>query len=79
MTRVTIDADLKRKLHNLSTDLELCDETGQVLARVKPVINLSQLEPLTPDISEEETERRLSSNERRYTTQEVLDHLAGNE
>jgi hypothetical protein len=75
MTHVVVNADLKRMLHDLTVELELRDENGRVLAHVKPVTDLSQYEPLTPDISDEEIERRLNSNERRYSTREVIEHL----
>lgn len=75
MTRVTVDDDLRRKLHDLSHEIELCDEEGRVLARVKPVVDLSQFEFEIPFASEEELDRLERSNERRYTTQEMLDYL----
>lgn len=74
MTRVVIDADMLAKLRNLEEPLELCDESGRVLARVNPAIDWSQYEFLTEEISEEEKQRRLASDPR-YTTQEVLEHL----
>ena len=36
MTRIICDAALREKLHDLATPLELCDESGHVLARVVP-------------------------------------------
>jgi hypothetical protein len=73
MTRVTVDDELKRKLHNLSTELELCDDQGNVLARVKPVFNQADFDMQLP--SKEELDRRSKSSEKRYTTQEMLDYL----
>ncbi len=75
MTRVTVDAGLRRKLHEFSEPLELCDESGRVLARVVPVRDLSQYEPLAPQVSDEELLRRSRSNEKTYTTAEVLAYL----
>lgn len=90
MTRVIVDAALLSRLHNLNEPLELCDESGHVLARVAPVSgiasskmtsgdkdtgDLSEYEPLEPQISEEEILRRLQSNEKTYSTAEVLAHL----
>ncbi len=75
MTRVILDEVLRNKLHNLSRPLELCDESGEVVGRVFPMLDLSQYEPLEPQISNEEMERRLRSNEKRYTTAEVLAYL----
>jgi len=37
--------------------------------------DFSEWEPLSPDISEEELDHRARSNEKRYTTTEVLAHL----
>jgi hypothetical protein len=75
MTRITVDETLRGKLHNLSEPVELCDESGKVLGRLYPTLDLSQYEPLEPQISREELERRKQSKEKRYTTAEVLAHL----
>lgn len=75
MTRVTVDAALKEKLHSLTQPLELCDETGKVLARVTPVCDPTSYGPLEPRVSEEELTRREQANEKRYSTAEVLAHL----
>lgn len=75
MTRIVLDAALREKLHNLSQPLELCDESGQVLARLTPVDDLSGYEPLEPQVSAEELRRRSQSNEKTYTTAEVLAYL----
>jgi hypothetical protein len=55
--------------------VELCDESGKVLGRFIPKIDLSEWEPISPDISEEELRRREQSNEKRYTTAEVIAYL----
>jgi hypothetical protein len=75
MTQVMMDEILRSKLHNLSQPLELCDESGRVVGRVFPAPDLSQYEPLEPQVSEEELNRREQANEKRYTTAEVLAHL----
>lgn len=75
MTRVIVDEMLRNKLLNFSHPLELCDETGRVLGRVIPTVDLSQYEPLEPQVSEEELDRREQANEKRYTTAEVLAYL----
>lgn len=74
MTRITLDAELKRKLLNLAEPIELCDENGLVVGQVFPAIDLSQFEPWEPPISEEELRRRETSD-KWYSTQEVLTHL----
>jgi hypothetical protein len=75
MTRVTIDDDLTQKLYGFSRELELCDVAGNVVARVKPVLDSSHFDPLTPPASNEELDRRSKSSEKRYTTKEMLDYL----
>jgi hypothetical protein len=75
MTRITLDAELQRKLLDLTQPLELCDESGHVLARVLPVMDPALYEGLEPQISEEELQRRWQSKGKTYTTAEVLAHL----
>jgi len=72
VTRIVIDAAVRSKLNNLTEPLELCDESGQVLARLTPAIDLSEYEPLEPQVSDAELLRRSQSNEKTYTTAEVL-------
>jgi hypothetical protein len=75
MGRIIVDEALRAKLQNFSTPLELCDESGRVLGRLFPAIDLSQYEPWEPPISDEELRRREQSDEKRYTTAEVLARL----
>ena len=74
MTRIIVDETLRSKLHNLVHPLELCDDTGRILARLIPELDPS-LYNLEPQISHEEFLRRLHANEKSYTTAEVLAHL----
>jgi hypothetical protein len=75
MTQLILDASMRSKLHELKQTLELCDESGQVLARLIPVLDPSAYEPLQPQVSDEELLRRSRSDEKTYTTAEVLAHL----
>ena len=50
MTRVIVDADTRSKLHNLTEMLELCDESGRLLATLFPAPDL--LPRLQPRVSE---------------------------
>ena len=75
MTRVTVDAEMRSKLFGLGVPLELCDESGNVLGRLFPAVDMSEYERCEPPISEDELQRREHSSERRYTTAEVLRHL----
>ena len=75
MTQIVVDAELRGKLHNLRQPLELCDESGQVLAWLTPVLNPAgarSMEP--PPLSEEELQRR-EQEPGAYSTAEVLAHL----
>lgn len=74
MTRIIVDETLRSRLHNLSQPLELCDESGRILARLTPVADLSQFEPWEPTFDEEELRRREQST-KWHTTAEVLAHL----
>jgi hypothetical protein len=74
MTKVVLDGALRSKLHNLAEPLELCDESGLVLARVFPSLELSEYEPWEPPMSEEDLRQREAETES-YTTAEVLDYL----
>ncbi len=73
MNRVILDATLRKKLHDLRQPLELCDESGKVLARLIPVLDPSQYEPVEPPISAEELDRRRQEPD--YSTAEVLAHV----
>jgi hypothetical protein len=74
MTRIIVDDVLRNKLHNLTQPLELCDESGRILARLMPTLDPSQYN-LEPQISQEEIRRRKQSKGKCYTTAEVLDYL----
>jgi hypothetical protein len=79
MVRITVDDELREKFHNFTEDVEICDEDGRVLARFQPSTpwtDPDQWEPLTPDISQEEIERRLASDGPRYTTAQVIEKLS---
>lgn len=75
MTRIILDSSVSEQLSKLGQPAELCDATGKVLGRFVPLIDLSEWEPVSPDISDEELERRAKSTEKRYSTAEVLKHL----
>jgi hypothetical protein len=75
VTRIVVDTVMQQKLHNLTEPLELCNESGKVLARVTPVLDVSQYEPLEPQVSEEELLRRSQSEGKTYTTDDVLAYL----
>ncbi len=75
MSQIILDAAVCGKLNNLTCAVEICDPSGRVLGRFVPLLDMSEWEPLSPDISDDELERRAKSNEDRYTTAQVLAHL----
>ena len=75
MNQITLDLALSKQLHSLGQVVELCDPSGKVLGRFVPVVDLNDWEPLSPDVSDSELERRSKSKEKRYTTAEVVAHL----
>jgi hypothetical protein len=76
MTRLIIDEALPKKLLTLHAPAELCDISGRVVGKFTPAVDLSQYEPLEPQISEEELDRREQETES-YSTAEVLAYLEG--
>lgn len=75
MTRIIIDSSLREKLLDLASPLELCDDEGRVLTHVTPANGSPEYDPSDPQISAEELRRRATSNEKRYTTSQVLNRL----
>ena len=76
MSRIMLDANAAKQLNNIQGPAENCYLNGaKSLGRFTPKIDLSEWEPMSPGISEEELQRRMTSNERRYTTAEVLAYL----
>jgi hypothetical protein len=75
MQPIYLDADLSNKLAQLAQPIELCDPNGRIVGRFIPLPDISEWEPITPGVSDDEIERRMRSDERRYSTQEVLNHL----
>jgi hypothetical protein len=73
MIRVPLDQTLRNKLRNLAEPLELCDESGLVVARV--ILVEEDFEPREPQVSEEELQRRSTTPGKYYTTEEVLKML----
>jgi hypothetical protein len=75
MTRLVLDSELREKLRNLTEPLELCDESGRVLAHLTPAIYLPRCETIEPQISREELLRRKQNKSQTSTTAEVLAYL----
>lgn len=75
MTQIIVDPGLSKQLHGLGQAVELCDQSGKILGRFVPAIDLAEWEALTPGVSEEELDRRSHSSDKRYSTAEVMKHL----
>ena len=74
MSKVTLES-VRGLFPDLTQPVEIVDAAGRVVARVMPVVDLSPFEAWEPPISEAELRRLEQSNEKRYTTAEVLAHL----
>ena len=75
MTRLLIDANLPAKFHELTEPVELCDPSGKVVGRFEPFFDMVEWEIIGPQVSGEELDRRANSNQKRYSTAEVLAYL----
>lgn len=74
MPQIIVDAAIKRKLLDLKQPLELCDDQGNVLARLSPVMDSSGWVRVEPaPLTAEELERL--EKEPSYSTAEVLAYL----
>jgi hypothetical protein len=69
MTKITIDANRRLQLPDLSQPFAVCDEAGNIVGRYVPA-------SMGPPISREEIERRKQQKGNAYTTAEVMAHLA---
>jgi hypothetical protein len=74
MTRIVINAEIRKLLHNLSEPVELCDDAGRVVARVTPTVDLSEWDVAEPEDDEAELQRRERETES-FTTDEVMSYL----
>jgi hypothetical protein len=75
MSHVTLDSSAASQLNQVTESVEVRDPSGRVIGRFVPLIDKSEWEPLSSEISEEELDRRERSNEKTYTTAEVLAYL----
>jgi hypothetical protein len=74
MNRVVIDQQMRDRLGNLRHPLELCDESGRVLAYLTPAVTQEAYKRVQSPHSEEELQRR-EQEEETYSTREVLERL----
>jgi hypothetical protein len=71
MPRLILNSDLLAKLPTVTSETMIVNEQGKILGTFLPIDPLD----LEPKVSEEELDRRSKSNEKRYTTVEVLQYL----
>ncbi len=76
MVRITIDRELVEKLRSADEAVELCDESGRLIARAEPLPQATQDQwsPL-PKLSEEKFERRCNDPGPWLTTEEFKQKL----
>ena len=75
MMQVTLNAEQAKKLREANEFVELCDPSGNVLGQFVPRFDPSKWEIIGEEPSDEELDRRANSDQKRYTTEEVLAHL----
>lgn len=73
MTQITVDAELRSKLLNLSEPLDLRDESGRLVGMFVPIVAGPPPGYSEPPLTEEEWKRR--EMEPGFTTEEVLERL----
>jgi hypothetical protein len=72
MTRIILDSATISKLHNLTKSLQLCDKTGKIRAKLVPVIDPSDYEPVPPPEMSAGELKKCFKSERWHTTAEIL-------
>jgi ribosomal protein S16 len=70
MTRVIVDAETRRKLHDLTEAMQFTDESGKILGHYTPVANDSRRQP---QIGEEEIQQRLRQGGGRTLAEIMVD------
>jgi hypothetical protein len=74
MTRIVLDADLRKKLLNLTEHVVLTDDEGKIVAHILPCPDPTQWQWESPT-DEAELQRRQTSNEPRYSFEQMMEHL----
>ena len=77
MVRITIDEELRNRLLSSGEIVELCDESGKLLARLLPHKEnpLDGWEAVTPEPTEEELREAYEYDGPGMTSKELLAHL----
>jgi hypothetical protein len=78
ISSIVFDAEVTSQLKQVNYRVELCEPSGNALgyfyARISGV-DTSEWEPVSPEISDEELDEIENSNQRTYTTAELIAHL----
>lgn len=76
MSEYTLDAVAAEKLGKAAEPVNLRAPSGRVLGTFHPFkLDLSEWEPVTPEVTDEELRQAAASDEPRYTTAEVIEYL----
>ncbi len=76
MSPVIVDVGLAGRLANFGQPVDLCDPSGRVIGRFEPISDISQWEPVEPDLENaNDLRRRFQSGEKGFSLTEVLEHL----
>lgn len=71
MIRIVVDAELRARMGDFKQPVEFVDENGRLLAQARPV----EREPLSPEITVEELNRREQSEVTWMTFEQVMARL----
>lgn len=76
MIRITVDESQKQQLLSSDGVVELCDESGRVIAQATPVPQ-REIDPwsLFPELTAEEIERRANGPGPWYTHEQAMEFL----
>jgi hypothetical protein len=75
MTQVIVDAAMRSKFQNFRQPLDLCDESGTVVAHLVPVLNPKDYESCEPPPTSPAELKRRREEKEEFTTAEMLNHL----
>lgn len=73
--QVVLDAALLAKLSEIVYPVEFVDPAGNVVGQFTPTFDRSKWEEVGGDVSNDELDRLLASDQRRFTPEEVISHL----
>jgi hypothetical protein len=75
MPQVVLDEKVCQRLNEFLEPVDVCDPSGKVIGLFEPKFEPTKWKIIGPELSDEELDRRANSDEKRYTTEEVLENL----